>query len=340
MRRDRAALATDDSRFLLRRAADELLARLDLVARPFGAALDLGCGDSYLADRLRARGLTVTAVDAGARFAERAGGRQEDEDRLPFSASSFDLAVSVGAFDTVNDLPGALVQVRRALRPDGLLLAAFAGAGSLPRLRESLRAAEAAEGLGASPRLHPQIDVRAAGDLLTRAGFALPVADTDRVEVRYPGLSALIADLRGMAATNILVSRARRRIRRRHGQAAHLLECRPAQRRRVERLRFARPAMAEVKEQDHPPASHFGAGETGGPKFGHVQPDPQLLLDLANQCRLGRFTRLDFAAGEFPESGHRASGRPLLQQNPVRAVDKCDRDHGHCRIFLQNDRSR
>lgn len=210
MRRDRAALATDDSRFLLRRAADELLARLDLVARPFGAALDLGCGDSYLADRLRARGLTVTAVDAGARFAERAGGRQEDEDRLPFSASSFDLAVSVGAFDTVNDLPGALVQVRRALRPDGLLLAAFAGAGSLPRLRESLRAAEAAEGLGASPRLHPQIDVRAAGDLLTRAGFALPVADTDRVEVRYPGLSALIADLRGMAATNILASRARR----------------------------------------------------------------------------------------------------------------------------------
>ena len=200
----------DDSRFLHHRAAEELLARLDLVARPFATALDLGCGDGFLSDQLRARGLEVIAVDAGARFAARSGGRQGDEDRLPFPEGSFDLVVSVGALDGVNDLPGALIQVRRALRPDGLFLAAFAGAGSLPRLRESLRAAEEAEGLGASPRLHPQIDVRAAGDLLARAGFALPVADTDTLEVRYAGLGRLVADLRGMAATNILAARARR----------------------------------------------------------------------------------------------------------------------------------
>lgn len=216
-RRDRAAAMPGDCRFLHHRAADELLERLDLVARRFSAALDLGCGDGYLTGQLRARGLDVTALDAGERFATQAGGRQSDEDRLPLAEASFDLVVSVGVLDSVNDLPGALIQIRRALRPDGLFLAAFAGAGSLPRLRESLRAAEEAEGLGASPRLHPQIDVRAAGDLMTRAGFALPVADTDSLEVRYSGLARLVADLRGMAATNILAARSRRPF----GRAGH-----------------------------------------------------------------------------------------------------------------------
>lgn len=210
LRRDRAARAGSDSRFLLHRAADELLERLDLVARPFATALELGCGDDYLGTRLRARGLTVTSVDAGALFAGNASGRQGDEDRLPFPDGSFDLAVSVGVLDTVNDLPGALVQVRRALRPDGLFLAAWAGAGSLPRLRAALRAAEDAEGLPAGARLHPQIDVRAAGDLLVRAGFALPVADDEALAVRYSGFGALVADLRGMAGTNLLTERPRR----------------------------------------------------------------------------------------------------------------------------------
>lgn len=207
-RRDRAARRPHDSRFLFRRAADELLERLDLVARPFATALDLGCGDGYLTKRLRARGLDVIAADAGPRFAD--GGVHCDEDHLPFAAGAFDLVVSVGALDTVNDLPGALIQVRRALRPDGLFLAAFAGAGSLPRLRAALRTAEEAEGLPAGARLHPQIDVRAAGDLLVRAGFALPVADDEALDVRYSGLAALVADLRGMAAANLLVARPRR----------------------------------------------------------------------------------------------------------------------------------
>ena len=147
-------------------------------------------------------------ADAGFAFAAASGGVQCDEDRLPFADGAFDLIVSVGALDTVNDLPGALLLARRALRPDGLFLAAFAGAGSLPRLKQAMLAADAQAG-GASPHVHPQIDVRAAGDLLARAGFALPVADADGVDVRFSSLGGLIADLRGMGATNLLAARAR-----------------------------------------------------------------------------------------------------------------------------------
>lgn len=209
LRRDRAAAAGDDADYLFRRAADEMLERLDLVTRSFSRALDLGTGRGYLAARLRARGLEVAQADAGARFAAEARGLQGDEDRMPFADGAFDLVVSVGALDSVNDLPGALILARRALAPDGLFLAAFAGAGSLPRLRAAMAAADEAEG-GAAPRIHPQIDVRAAGDLLQRAGFALPVVDSETVEVRYPGLAALVADLRAMGATNILASRSRK----------------------------------------------------------------------------------------------------------------------------------
>jgi len=211
LRRDRAAASGTAADYLHRRAADELLERLDLVRRDFRTALDLGCGGGYLTGRLRERGLEVVAADAGGAFAAAAGGVQCDEDRLPFADTAFDLVVSVGALDTVNDLPGGLTLVRRALRPDGLFLAAFAGAGSLARLREAMRAADEAESPEAgSPRIHPQIDVRAAGDLLTRAGFALPVVDTESVEVRFSSLAQLVTDLRAMGATNILSSRARR----------------------------------------------------------------------------------------------------------------------------------
>jgi NADH dehydrogenase [ubiquinone] 1 alpha subcomplex assembly factor 5 len=181
--------------FLLRLMADELVERLELVRRRFADALVLGSDD--LARRLRERGLRVTCSDA-------------DEDRLPFPPASFDLVLSAGALDTVNDLPGALILIRRALRPDGLFLAAFAGAGSLPRLRRAMRAAEDAEGRPAAPRIHPQIDVRAAGDLLTRAGFALPVADTERLSIRYPALADLVADIRALGGANMLLARDRR----------------------------------------------------------------------------------------------------------------------------------
>ena len=218
LRRDRAA--ADAADYLHRRAADEILERLDLVRRDLRTALDLGCGDAYLSKRLRERGLEVVAADPGRLFAARGKGVQCDEDHLPFADACFDLVVSVGVLDTVNDLPGALSLIRRALRPDGLFLAAFAAAGSLPRLRLAMRAAEEAEGHPASPRIHPQIDVRAAGDLLGRAGFALPVVDCDSVQVRFGGLPRLVGDLRAMGATNLLLARARRPLGRTAWRAA------------------------------------------------------------------------------------------------------------------------
>jgi NADH dehydrogenase [ubiquinone] 1 alpha subcomplex assembly factor 5 len=209
LRRDRAA-RLGGAFYLHQRAAAELLDRLTDIKRDFRDVLDLGCGDGYLSSELSRRGLAVTSADAGALFAANLpNSAQCDEDRLPFGDSSFDLIVSVGVLDTVNDLPGALVLLRRSLRPDGLFLAAFAGAGSLPRLRSAMSAADSAEGGGAAPRLHPQIEVRAAGDLLARAGFALPVADADSVEIRFSGLPSLLGDLRAMAGTNILAARSR-----------------------------------------------------------------------------------------------------------------------------------
>ena len=210
LRRDRAAARGVLSRYAYLILAEELLARLDLVNRRFGTALELGFGGGPLAAGLRERGIDVVTADAGRAFAAETSGVQCDEDRLPFADESFDLVVSLGVLDSVNDLPGALTLVRRVLRPDGLFLGVFPGAGGLPRLRGAIRAAEAAEGLDPSPRLHPQIDVRAAGDLLVRAGFALPVADADHSSVRFPSLRALVADLRGLGMTNILASRSTR----------------------------------------------------------------------------------------------------------------------------------
>lgn len=206
LRRDRAASGFGEADYLHRLAADELLERLSMVKRDFAQALDLGCGGGYVGARLRERGLEVLSCDAGRLFANKPRGIQCDEDRLPFADASFDLILSVGVLDSVNDLPGALTLIRRALRPDGLFVGAFAGAGSLPRLRSAMSAADASTG-AAAPRIHPQIDVRSAGDLLTRAGFALQVADAVSVDVRFSGLPKLVSDLRAMGATNILASR-------------------------------------------------------------------------------------------------------------------------------------
>jgi SAM-dependent methyltransferase len=210
LRRDRAAAAGGAADYLLDRAAGELLERLEGVTRRFTRALLIGAASPRIAGALRARGIEVVAADAGFAFARAADGVQGDEDRLPFGDARFDLIVSIGVLDTVNDLPGALVLIRRALKPDGLFLGALAGAGALPRLRSAVHAAEEAEGLAASPRIHPQIDVRAAGDLLTRAGLTLPVVDCDTVHVRFRSLAGLVADLHAMAATNLLATRSRR----------------------------------------------------------------------------------------------------------------------------------
>ncbi|HWI87449.1 MAG TPA: methyltransferase domain-containing protein [Sphingomonas sp.] len=219
-RRDRAAPHYAAYSFVRDAIVEGLFDRLDLVTRQFGHALDLGTADGSIARGLRARGIEVTATDAGTRFAQ--GNVQCDEDRLPFPPAMFDLIMSAGALDSVNDLPGALIQCRRALKPDGLFLAGFVGAGSLPKLRKALLDADQAAGGGIPQRIHPLIDVRAAGDLLMRAGFALPVADSEPLDVGYGDAVRLMADLRGMAATNILAGAAPPPITR--SRLAHVVE--------------------------------------------------------------------------------------------------------------------
>lgn len=204
LRRDRAASNFAEHDFLIDHIGQCLLARLDMITRPLATALDLGCHDGRLGQALAARGLAVTSVDAGARFAAMAGGLQREEDKLDLEPGQFDLVISAGVLDQVNDLPGALIQIRRALKPDGLLLAGFFGAGSLPLLRSATLAADLARDGAVGTRIHPQIDVRAAGDLLARAGFALPVADGEGIDIRYSDPWRLIRDLRGMAATNMM----------------------------------------------------------------------------------------------------------------------------------------
>ncbi|MEP9357482.1 methyltransferase domain-containing protein [Sphingomonas sp. KR3-1] len=194
-RRDRAARRYEG--FLRDHMLEGVADRLAHVKRSFHDVLDLGSfGGGF-----ELPGARITRIDAGSGFAAQAGGIHADEDRHPFPEASFDLVVSVGVLDQVNDVPGALALARRALRPDGLFLGAFLGAGTLATLRSAFLQAEGERPVA---RFHPQIDVRAAGDLLTRAGFALPVSDVEPLTVRYSSLFSLLGDLRGMAATNLL----------------------------------------------------------------------------------------------------------------------------------------
>ncbi len=200
-RRDRAAGVYAAHDFLRAAMLDGIAERLDAVTRNFSDFLDLGSFDGAFVPPPGAR---VARVDAGFAFAKGASGVQGDEDRLPFADGVFDCVVSAGVLDQVGDLPGALTLARRALRPDGLFLAAFVGAGSFPVLRRALGIAEQDRPVA---RLHPQVDVRSAGDLLVRAGFALTVADIETLDIGYPDLFRLIEDLRGMAGTSILADR-------------------------------------------------------------------------------------------------------------------------------------
>jgi SAM-dependent methyltransferase len=204
LRRDRIAPAWRDHAFLRDWMVEGLIDRLASVTREFRHVLDLGCFDGAPIPGIPADA-KITRLDPGFAFARQSGGVQGDEDRLPFADGSFDLVISAGILDQVSDLPGALALARRALKPDGLFLATFLGAGSLPALRAAMRAGDSDR---AAARLHPQVDVRSAGDLLVRAGFALPVADVETLDVRYGSLFGLIRDLRGMGATSLLHDRA------------------------------------------------------------------------------------------------------------------------------------
>lgn len=207
LHRDRAARCRSGA-FIYQHAFDEVLERLTYVKRAFDDALLLGCADPAWRVRLEAGVGSVVVADPSPALAGAAGGIAADEDRLPFVDGTFDLVIAVGTLDAVDDLPGALLLLRRILRPGGLLLAAIAGAGSLPRLKAAMLAADAAGG-GASPRIHPAVDVRTGGDLLARAGFALPVADVQSLDISYAGLMPLAADVRAHGAGNALVRRSR-----------------------------------------------------------------------------------------------------------------------------------
>lgn len=198
LHRDRAQPGFARADFLHRFMLEGVEERLQAVTRGFVDVLDLGCFDAAFTPPPGAR---VARFDPGFAFARVAGGVQGDEDRLPFADGSFDLVVSVGVLDSVNDLPGALTLIRRVLRPDGLFLGAFTGSATLTTLKQTLFAAEADR---PAARVHPQVDLRSAGDLLVRAGFALPVADSETLTVRYAGIWRLIDDLRGMGATGLL----------------------------------------------------------------------------------------------------------------------------------------
>lgn len=198
--------------FLMRRAAEDLADRLGAVERRFGRAASLFCQTPAAAEVLAESGKVTenVRVEADAAFLGGQPGLLAPLETVPFEPESLDLAVSLLSLQAMNDIPGMLVQVRRALKPDGLFLGAFAGTGTLSELRESLLAAETELYGGASPRVIPFTDVRDAGALLQRAGLALPVADVETITVRYDSLFGLIADLRAMGETSALVDRSRR----------------------------------------------------------------------------------------------------------------------------------
>ena len=214
-RRPRAR-ALGPATFLLERAAADLAERLAAVLRRFPLALDLGTPGDEVRAALAALNSTGTIVAANADC----DGLHPplfvaaDEEALPFRDAAFDLVVSALSLQFVNDLPGAFVQIRRALRPDGLFLAVLMGGDTLTELRQSFAAAESEIEGGLSPRVAPFADLRDLGALLQRAGFALPVTDSEAITVRYDSVFGLMNDLRRMGATNALVDRRRTPLKR------------------------------------------------------------------------------------------------------------------------------
>ena len=190
----RAARRAGHDVFLWHHMADDLAERLACVNRDFGEVLIIG-PLAYHAKRIMGnRNAAITCADVAI----------IEEDRLPYPAASFDLIITAGTLDSVNDLPGALIQMRRYLRPDGLLLGTLFGAGSLSTLKSVMLRAD---GAAAAAHIHPQIDLRNMADLLTRAGFALPVADQDILTVHYGSVAQLVCDLRDMGIGNVMTGK-------------------------------------------------------------------------------------------------------------------------------------
>jgi NADH dehydrogenase [ubiquinone] 1 alpha subcomplex assembly factor 5 len=221
-RRERSASAAERPDFLLQRVADDLAERLSIIRRTFPLALNIGAHDGLLSRRIRGiAGITrIIDMDRSLALLTRGEGERKDErvvadeEALPFAAGSLDLAVSALALHLVNDLPGSLVQIRRSLKPDGLFLAALLGGDTLKELRRAWLVAEAEVMGGVSPRVAPFADVRDFGALLQRAGFALPVVDSETVTVTYPNPLALMREIKAMGASNMLTARRRHPVTR------------------------------------------------------------------------------------------------------------------------------
>ncbi len=207
--RQRAAINFNKFSFLFDEVADRLKERLEEINRRFPDQLCLG--NSMRAPENKADILNFTGNSTDKNYP---AGIEFDEELLPFKPASFDLITSNLALHWVNDLPGAMIQMQRALKPDGLFLASMFGGDTLTELRHSLMQAEEETTGGVSPRVSPFADVRDLGGLLQRAGFALPVADSDTITVHYADPFSLLADLRGMGETNALLSRSRKPLRR------------------------------------------------------------------------------------------------------------------------------
>ena len=212
--------------FLMRRAAEDLTERLSTVGRRFPRAAVLLSPTGLASEALRSTGKVDEVLEVAAHPDLLSGeGQVIEGDRLPLEPASLDIAVSLLAMQDLNDIPGFLIQVRRALKPDGLFIGAMAGAGTLGELRDALLTAETELSGGASPRILPLADVRDVGALLQRAGFALPVADHETTTVRYAAMLDLMRDLRAMGATNALQGRSRRPSSRRLFQRAAEIYC-------------------------------------------------------------------------------------------------------------------
>jgi hypothetical protein len=218
MRRDRAARGGVEP-FLLERTFADCLDRIALVQRSFARSLLIGCPDPSWPARLRDLSAEVDVADPGPLFAQACGGQAILEDAWQPPASRYDLVVAIGTLDTVNGLPLAQRILFEAMSGEALLIGGISGGETLPNLRNAMRAADGAMG-AASAHVHPRIEAAALAPLLSAAGFAMPVVDVDRVEVRYPSLDRLVNDLRAMGATNILAQRSREPLSRSAWRAA------------------------------------------------------------------------------------------------------------------------
>jgi NADH dehydrogenase [ubiquinone] 1 alpha subcomplex assembly factor 5 len=218
LRRDRA-FRTGPELFLHERAFEDCLERLGLIRRRFKSALLLGCPNPRWPARLEEFADSVEAADPGPLYATAVGGTCIVEDQWKPPVAAYDLILSIGTLDTVNDLPRAFQSLRASLQKDSLLIGAMAGGESLPQLRLAMHVADQTAG-GSSPHVHPRIEAASLSPLLSACGFAMPVVDVDRVQVSYESLGRLVTDLRRMGAASILNRRSRKPLLREAKAAA------------------------------------------------------------------------------------------------------------------------